>query len=101
MNEDALAAAAEQLPTQYAERIGEQGVEGLNAFAVGGEWGLVIQELLAGLQAVGATITPTEREHLGELITSLDPDEVEAITYGPPLTERLQQIPVREESAEN
>lgn len=97
MNETELASNARQLQEQYADRIGERGVEELQVFTVGGEWGLVIQELLANLNAVDATITPAERDHLNEMIVSLDPDEVEAITVGPALGERLRQIPVRED----
>lgn len=96
MNETELAINAKQLPDRFADRLDAQHLESLRNDAAGGEWELLLQELLASLQAAEAVITPAECEHLGGLLASLDPDEVEDITVGPSLAERLQQIPVRE-----
>ncbi len=82
MNETDLAASVKQLPDRFAGRIDDDSF--VRSLATGGEWGLLLQELLLSLQLAGAAITPAERDHLSELITSLDSDETETVTIDQP-----------------
>ena len=85
--------SATQLAEHYAGRIDDASF--VRNLAAGGEWGLLLQELLLSLRLAEAAVTSAERDQLASLIAGIEPDE--PVTIDQSLTEVLDEIPVRED----
>lgn len=67
-NEAELAARTKRLPELFADRVRDADLEGLRSMAGGGEWGELLDLLIAALRLNGATITADEHHLLGDLL---------------------------------
>ncbi|MQA83159.1 MAG: hypothetical protein GEV03_00655 [Streptosporangiales bacterium] len=69
MNETEFVTRVEELPDRFAGRVPERYLRGLRDLVGGGEWDLVLEELLANLREDQAPITAQERDELAALLT--------------------------------
>lgn len=69
-SEAELAARTKRLPDRFANRVRSADLEGLRSMASGGEWGELLDLLIAALQYRGSAITASERDELRDLLTS-------------------------------
>ncbi len=67
-NEAELAARTKRLPEMFADRVHSADLEGLRSMAGGGEWGELLDLLIAALRASGSAITTGERDELADLL---------------------------------
>ena len=93
MNETEILALFEAAPDHYVDRVTDSQIHHLRHDANVGQWGLLLQELLLHLRK--ASVTPDERDQLAAMVRYVD-DEDEAVTIDQPLSEVLNEIPVRE-----
>lgn len=63
MDEKELARRAKALPERFADRVGDE-LPILRSYAAGGEWGELVDDLLATLAAADVTVTAAERDEL-------------------------------------
>jgi len=68
-NEAELAARTKRLPEKFAGRVRDADLEGLRSMASGGEWGELLDLLIAALRYSGSAITSDERDELCDLLT--------------------------------
>lgn len=59
---------AADLPDQYADRIPVPQLDGLRSLARGGQWGELVDALLAGLVKRHQVVTAAERDELRALV---------------------------------
>jgi len=85
MNKRALADQTARLPDMFADRLPDGDVDDLRSMASGGEWDLLLDELVATLRVTRA---PVSRHELGELRAVLT-------GWGLP-SEQLDDLTVRE-----
>jgi hypothetical protein len=69
MDEAELAARTARLPDTYADRLPLNALEALRMMAEGGEWGEMLDLLLAVLSQAGAAVTTAERKELRQVLT--------------------------------
>jgi hypothetical protein len=83
-NEAELAARTKRLPDHFADRVRDTDLEGLQSMAGGGEWGELLDLLIAALRLTGATITAGERDLLRDLLTGwgLPTDQLNELVAG-------------------
>ncbi|HEX6444216.1 MAG TPA: hypothetical protein VF053_03940 [Streptosporangiales bacterium] len=62
-----FAAAAAELPEKYADRLSDDDARWVHAAAAGGEYGEMLEALLAGLERSEAPVTVDERDELAHL----------------------------------
>jgi hypothetical protein len=67
-NEAELAARTKRLPEIFADRVRNADLEGLRSMAAGGEWGELLDLLIAALRHNGSAITTAERDELLDLL---------------------------------
>lgn len=67
-NEAELAARTKRLPEKFADRVRNADLEGLRSMAGGGEWGELLDLLIAALRYRGSAITTAERDELRDLL---------------------------------
>jgi hypothetical protein len=84
-NEAELAARTQRLPEVFADRVRDADLEGLRSMAGGGEWGELLDLLIAALRAGGSAITADEGDELRELLAG----------WGLP-ADRLNDLPVND-----
>jgi hypothetical protein len=82
-NEAGLAARTKRLPEAFADRVRDADLEGPRSMAGGGEWGELLDLLIAALRAGGSAITADERDELRDLLAG----------WGPP-ADRLDDLAV-------
>jgi hypothetical protein len=68
-NEAELAARTKRLPENFADRVRDADLDGLRSMAGGGEWGELLELLIAALHDSGSAITAGERDELRDLLT--------------------------------
>ncbi|MQA78782.1 MAG: hypothetical protein GEV10_09955 [Streptosporangiales bacterium] len=66
MDEKETARRAKALPDRFADRVGDE-LSILRSHAAGGEWGELVDDLLATLAKHKAPVTPAERDELRAL----------------------------------
>lgn len=59
--------AVNALPGQFGSRVGPDEQRELEIYQYGGEWGVLLELLVAELQACGAAVTQQEYETLSQL----------------------------------
>jgi hypothetical protein len=69
MNERELADRTVRLPDSFASRLADRDVDDLRSMAAGGEWGLLLDELIATLRVTGAPVSVDELDELRTLLT--------------------------------
>jgi hypothetical protein len=80
-NEAELAARTKRLPENFADRVRDADLDGLRSMAGGGEWGELLDLLIAALRDSGSAITAGERDELRDLLTGwgLPTDQLEGL----------------------
>ncbi len=68
MNEHELATRTYELPEMFADRVPADELDSLHSMAEGGEWGELLDLLVAGLLFTGAAVTRVERDRLQEVL---------------------------------
>jgi hypothetical protein len=78
-NEAELAARTKRLPEMFADRVRNADLDGLRSMAGGGEWGELLDLLVAALRYSGSTISAHERDELCDLLAGwgLPTDQLE------------------------
>src|SRR5215469_13210771 len=67
-NEAELVARTKRLPGIFADRVRTADLEGMRSMARGGEWGELLDLLIAALRYAGARITTDERDEIRYLL---------------------------------
>jgi len=84
-NEAELAARTKRMPEKFAARVRNADLDGLRSMAGGGEWGELLDLLIAALLESGSAITADERDELRDLLTGwglpTDPLEGLVVTH--------------------
>ncbi len=70
MNEADLATRTATLPELFADRLPASALDGLRAMAGGGEWGELLDLLIATLQQTGTAVSDEERNVLRYVLAS-------------------------------
>jgi len=69
MDEAELAARTARLPDTFADRLPRDALRALRIMADGGEWGEMLDLLLAVLSQAGTAVTAAERTELRQVLT--------------------------------
>jgi hypothetical protein len=72
VDERALADRTARLPDMFADRLRHGDLDDLRTMAGGGEWGLLLNELVATLRVMRTPVSRQELSELQTLLTSLD-----------------------------
>jgi len=67
-NEAELVARTKRLPEMFADRVRNADLDGLRSMAGGGEWGELLDLLIAALRYSRSTISAHERDELRDLL---------------------------------
>jgi len=76
-----LATQTHHLPELFADRLTASDMDGLRSMAGGGEWGLMLDELVASLRVREAPITAAELDELRAVLSgwSLPTDQLRVV----------------------
>lgn len=84
MNEAQLAGRTARLPEKFADRLAEPDLAGLQTMAGGGEWGELLDLLVAALREAKAPVSAAERDELREVLAGwgLPASQLDGLTAG-------------------
>lgn len=72
MNESEYIEQVEALPDRYAGRVRPNDLHDMRDLASGGEWGEVVDVLVASLNLTRIAVTASERDELRALLTAMN-----------------------------